>query len=189
MTTKSSWPRLKPPADGRLSNTPTTSKRSLPTRTSLPIGSVPLGSNSSLIGGVAEHGDVPPVLQLGAVEEPAGEHRDARAVGEVLGGAEHDQRLGLAGRGRTRAAASAARPAPSSMSTSWIVVGSAPRARARRRRVRFGRFSSSRDLGAVGEAGDAEPLDEDGVRPDRARSCRAATGRSRGSSPSCRRSR
>ena len=95
MTTKSSWPRLNPPAAGRLSNTPTTSNRWLPTRTSLPIGSTPSGSNSSLYGGVAEHDDVPAILQLGAVEVAAGEDRNARAGGEVLRRAEDDQRLGL----------------------------------------------------------------------------------------------
>ena len=48
-----------------------------------------------LVRRVAEDDDVPAVLHLGAVEEPAGEDRDARAVGEVLGGAEHDERLRL----------------------------------------------------------------------------------------------
>ena len=88
-------PGVEPAGAGRLSNTPTTSNRSAPTRTTLPIGSVPLGSNSAWYGGLAEHDDVPAVLHFGAGEEPAGAGPGCGAVGEVLGRAEDDQRLGL----------------------------------------------------------------------------------------------
>ena len=48
-----------------------------------------------LVRGVAQHDDVLPVLHFRAVEEAAGQKRDARAFGEELAGAEHDEVLGL----------------------------------------------------------------------------------------------
>src|SRR5207247_5866182 len=43
-----------------------------------------------LVGRITEDGDVFAILQLGAVEVAARQHRNARAVGEVLGGPEND---------------------------------------------------------------------------------------------------
>ena len=94
MTTKSSWPALNPPTPGRLSNTPTTVKRSAPTRTSFPIGSVPVVANSAWYGGLTEHHDVAAVLHFGAGEEPARHEIELGSFGEVLGRAEHNQQLG-----------------------------------------------------------------------------------------------
>ena len=169
MTTKSSWPRLKPPAAGRLSNTPTTSNRSAADAHHL-ADRIDAGRlEQQLVRRVAEHDDVPAVLQLGAVEEPAGRasgcacrRRSSRSVPKTTSG------LRLADRGRRPAAASAGRRRRPARCRRTGASSPAPRARARRRCDRFGRFSSCRDLGAVREAGDAEALDEDRVRADRA---------------------
>ena len=83
---------LNPPADGRLSKTPTTVNRSVPIRMVLPIGSMPFGSNSSCTAVLPSTTTFAPLLHLGAAEEAAGDDRDAGAVGEILGRAEDEER-------------------------------------------------------------------------------------------------
>ena len=85
MTTKSSAPRLNPPALGRLVEHADHGEALGPTRTVLPTGSMPLAANSSWYGRVAEHDDV----RRGTAASVPLKKRPARigtlrAVGEVL---------------------------------------------------------------------------------------------------------
>src|SRR6185503_5436395 len=103
-----------------------------------------------------------PVLELGAVEEPAAEHRDARPLGEVLAGAEDDQTLRFLGAvedAPLRRRAAGAELDVDELDGVGLLL---ERARVRDRQVRP--LDQLLELGAAGEAGDAEALDEDRVR-------------------------
>src|SRR5206468_10637331 len=108
---------------------------------------------------VAEHDDVLAVLDLGAVEEPPAEERNLGALGEVLGRAEDDEVLGLLG--AVEDPALRRRAAGPELDVDELDGAGLPleRARVGDRQVRP--LDQLLELGAAGEAGDAEPLDED----------------------------
>ena len=120
-----------------------------------------------LVRGIAEDDDVLPVLHFGTVEEAAAEDGDARPCREILRRAEQDNRLGL------HIAVEHA-PLRRRAAGAELDVDELNRPRLLLECTRVGNtevraLQQVFDLRAVGKAGDAEALDEDRVRPDRAK--------------------
>ncbi len=113
---------------------------------------------------VAEHDDVAAVLDVRAVEEAAREKRDARALGEILARAEHDQVLRLLLVIKDTPLSHGARPPGAEFQ-----VDVAQRGVLRLEDARVGRgevrpLEQIPQLGAVRKAGHAEALHVDDVR-------------------------
>ena len=186
MTTKSSCAEVEAAGRRPLVEDADDLNRSAPTRTVLPIGSMPLGSNSTWYGVLPSTTTFARYWTSVPLKKRPAEHRDRVPSAKFSVVPKTTSVLGLLRRGRTRAAASAARRRRARCRRCRSMAP-APRSRARRRSSGSA-ASAARELGAAGEAGDAELLHEDRVRAELRGSCRAATGRSRGSAPSCRRS-
>ncbi len=131
----------------------------LPDRVESPRG------EQHLVRRVAEDDDVLPVLHLRAVEEAAAEDGDARPLREVFRRAEQDNRLRL-DIAVKHALLVRLRTAGAQLDVDQLNRRPLVLERAGIGDGQIRALEQIRDFRAVGEAGDAEALDEDRVRPD-----------------------